>query len=276
MNLGRSGAAKKQRALIVEPNRRQADAAAAVLSDCGYVASVARSPREALMVLSKPPKLVLIDAAGPLDPTVELLQAFGRMKALRGVPVVGTHGRTPPGDYERSQLRQYGMLAFLRLPLEPSALKKALDGTGGDSLPPLLPDAGPARPRMISPRAALQAQPASHRATDPQIAAIGGSGASAGLEFAGIEAPCVVISATEKQLIVRTPGPFPPRDGAIRVFITFRDVVQDSMKDMPVRILGRVTDIEARGAQRRARIEVRVATPDANLQRLVRYLGRLR
>ena len=56
----------------------------------------------------------------------------------------------------------------------------------------------------------------------------------------------------------------------------FRDAVDDSMRDMPVRVLGRVTDIEPSGTTRRARIEIRVATPQDHLELLGRYLRRQR
>lgn len=227
------------------------------------------------MAISKPPRLVLVDAGGPLEGTVELLRAFQRVHALRSVPVLGTHGRDRPGRERLSELRRVGVLGFISLPLEPEDLTRALAGAAGDSLPPLLPDVGPARPRMVSPRsAASPSQVISHRATDPHIASIGGSGVAAGMKFASIEAPCEVVSASTRQLILRTEGPFPPKDIAVRVFVSFRDVVQDSMRDLPVRILGRITDIEPHGTARRVRVEIRVATPPEHLNLLVRYLLR--
>lgn len=275
MDPTRSSAGKgRQRALVVEPDRRVADAVVDALSGCGYVASVARSPREALMAINKPPRVVLLDAVGPIEPTVELLQAFQRVHALRSVPVLGTHGRRPPDRHRRDELRRNGVLAFVELPLDVTVFKEALAGSSGDSLPPLLPDAGAARPRMISPRLEARPAPAARRATDPNVAAIGGSGVAAGMEFAGIEATCAVVSASARQLILRTDGPFPPTDVAVRVFISFRDVVDDSMRDLPVRVLGRVLGIDPSGRTRRVRVEVRVATPSGNFEKLVRYLLR--
>jgi CheY-like chemotaxis protein len=265
----------RRRALVVEPDRRQADVAAATLRECGYVASVVSSPRDALMVLAKPPKLVLLHACGPLDPAVEFLQAFQRVKALREVPVFGTHGSAPPSDYARSELRKHGLVGFLPLPIDPDLLGDLLSGAPQDSLPPLLTHASEARPRMISPQEAARTSRVGHRATDPTVAAVAIGGIAGAITFGGTEAQCVVTAAESTHVLLRSDGPFPNRDVEVRVFLSFRDVVRDSMKDLPVRILGRVTDIEPRGTTRRMRVQVRVASPTDHLTRLSRYLSKL-
>lgn len=288
---GRSG---RIRALVVEPDRRAADRAINLLQDLGYAAHVARDGRDALASLTRPPKLVLLDSSTPIDRAVELLRAMERMRDLRDVPVIGTYERPKPPQRELQLLMDCGVKNFVERPFTAEDIEDALDGGdrsvfssnsligfGEDdaSLPPFVsqirppvtaPDPRPQANWNVRPPGAttdLAVPTLSAAETLPTVA-----GSIHGvLEWGGAQVPCVVEAATAEKVFVRTPQP-PPLGSEVRVFVAFRAVVEDSTRELPIRVLGEVYAVEALNSTNRVTIKVRVARPVESLVRLGRYL----
>lgn len=165
-------------------------------------------------------------------------------------------------------------------PVRSSRLRSVLAGADPDSLPPLLDDAPKAaaqrapRPFSAGPSMSMELPPRREvPISNARVAAVGAGGVPAALDFAGMIAEAVITSASQKQLILRTQGPFPPKGQPVRVAVRFRGPVQDAMRDIPVRVIGSVTDIEPHGATRRLRVDIRVVTPADNLALLEAHLA---
>ncbi len=292
------GLGRKLRALVVEPDRHAADQAITLLQDLGYAAHAARDGREGLASLTRPPMLVLLDSAPPTAKAIELLRAMKRMRELQDVPVIGTYERPRPPDDQMALLKENGVRAFVERPFTAEDIEDALDGghrsvfssnslagfgEDDNSLPPFVsqirrPVDGPVAGPDPTPQADWNVRPPG-ATTDPAIPSLAAAQTlptvpdSVGgvLEWDGSQVPCIIESASAQQLIVRTPQP-PPVGTQTRAFIAFRAVVDDSPQQLPIRILGAVSACEALRSGTRVTLDIRVAKPQENLERLGRYL----
>jgi CheY-like chemotaxis protein len=152
-------AAGPSRALLIESDRADASHAEQLLNDFGYTVVVVRSPSEALSVLSRVPRLVIVDAKAPVDGVAYFLERIHKMRDLEGVPAIATCGRRLPDD-EQVILREQGVVAFLDKPLREEELADALylaDSESLSSLPEVEPE--PMRRRRASPRSNLPFRP---------------------------------------------------------------------------------------------------------------------
>ena len=91
------------------------------------------------------------------------------------------------------------------------------------------------------------------------------------LEWDGAQVPCIIESASSDTLSVRA-RQAPPVGTQVRAFIAYRAVVDDSTRDLPIRVLGSVKAVEPLRTSTRVTVQVKVARPEQNLTRLGRYL----
>ncbi len=96
-----------------------------ILTELGHHADFAASGEEAIAAVARGYDVVLMDVTLP---GIDGLETTRRIRALPGgaarAPIVGISGRTEPGD--EAAARKAGMNFYLRKPLSPSALSKAL------------------------------------------------------------------------------------------------------------------------------------------------------
>jgi CheY-like chemotaxis protein len=96
-----------------------------ILTELGHHADFAGSGEEAVGAAARDYDVVLMDVTLP---GIDGLETTRRIRALSGAaartPIVGISGRTEPGD--EAAARGAGMNFYLRKPLSPSALSKAL------------------------------------------------------------------------------------------------------------------------------------------------------
>ena len=282
MSVSRSGSEgrRKQRALVVEPDRAAADGTLAVLEELGYVGYAARDGREALMSLSRPPALVLVDSARPIERTVDFLKSLRRMKELESVPVLGTYsGRRPAVDVIAT-LRENGVLGFLQRPFVSWQFEEAMAGGGGGS------SSGDLSPVGSGSESSL---PPFHSVTQPSMAPVGsasgtyppsdpgargpGSEVDGAVEFEGKQARCTVDSVSRMQIELRCRPPFPDVGNSIRVYLSFRQSIDGAARDLPIRLLGEVMALEPSGASCRVRVRIRIANPPSHLDALIGHLS---
>ncbi len=96
-----------------------------ILTELGHHADFAGSGEEAITAVGRGYDVVLMDVTLP---GIDGLETTRRIRALPGpagaTPIIGVSGRSSPGDEEAA--RKAGMDSYLRKPLSPSALSKAL------------------------------------------------------------------------------------------------------------------------------------------------------
>ena len=96
-----------------------------ILTELGHRADFAASGEEAVKALARSYDVVLMDVTLP---GIDGLETTRRIRALHGAaaatPVIGISGRSEPGD--EAAAGKAGMNFYLRKPLSPSALSKAL------------------------------------------------------------------------------------------------------------------------------------------------------
>jgi CheY-like chemotaxis protein/nitrogen-specific signal transduction histidine kinase len=96
-----------------------------ILTELGHCADFVGSGEEAVGALERGYDVVLMDV---MLSGIDGLEATRRIRALPGAaaatPIIGVSGRTEPGDEEAA--RAAGMNAYLRKPLSPSTLSKAI------------------------------------------------------------------------------------------------------------------------------------------------------
>ena len=96
-----------------------------ILTELGHQADFAASGEEAIAAVARGYDIVLMDVTLP---GIDGLETTRRIRALPGkagaTPIIGVSGRITPGDEEAAS--KAGMNAYLRKPLSPSALSKAL------------------------------------------------------------------------------------------------------------------------------------------------------
>jgi len=289
--LGGSG---RERALVVESDRGEADRSVEVLRDMGYAVHVARDGREALATLSRAPKLILINAATGGGGVAEFVSRLRRLRGMEAVPVVATHSGAAPSAEAQSMLLDAGVGAFLPRPFAPADVMGALSvASGTGALPEFRPitNQQPAIVEEDLPRARVQSLPSSgglpsfNPVSSPNVSAVSGGYGSARSSSAGEvpatmlsadgELDCVVISANFDRVIVKLSAIVgPEQDEQVRLHIQFRDVVADAMRDLPLRVLGSVLATESVGMALRLTISVDTANPQTNLEQLNRYLLR--
>lgn len=289
------GSHGRERALVVESDRREADRSVEVLRDMGYAVHVARDGREALSTLSRAPKLVLINATPEGGGVADFVTRLRRLRGMEAVPVVATHSGEPPSSTVRSSLMDAGVGAFLPRPFAPADVMGALSAATGTSA---LPEFRPVTHRELSaveeadlPRARVSSLPSSgglpsfNPVSSPSLTGISSAPSSSTISAVGEvpatllsadgELDCVVLSANQKRIIVKLAAIVGPEvDEQVRLHIHLRDVVADAMQDLPVRVLGTILASQSVGAALKLTLNVEIANPESHLQHLNRYLLR--
>ena len=99
-----------------------------ILTELGHRADFAGSGEEAIEAVPRGYDVILMDVTLP---GIDGLETTRRIRALPGAvgatPIIGVSGRTEPGD--EASAGKAGMNFYLRKPLSPSALSKALAAT---------------------------------------------------------------------------------------------------------------------------------------------------
>jgi CheY-like chemotaxis protein len=122
--------ARSLKILCVEDNPYGRVILNTILTELGHRADFAASGEEAVEAVARGYDVVLMDATLP---GIDGLETTRRIRALPGAvgttPIVGVSGRTTSGDEEAAG--RAGMNFYLRKPLSPSALSKALAAVTG-------------------------------------------------------------------------------------------------------------------------------------------------
>ncbi len=299
----------RERALVVEADRDEADRSVAVLRDMGYAVHVARDGREALATLSRAPKLVLVNAQPEGGGLVDFLKRLRKLRGLETVPVVAFHTGHPPSVTVQNTLMDAGVGAFLPRPFAPADVAGALSEANGQatSLPEFKPVSAPSmsmvrperatrpppepepEPEVLRPRVSSLPSsgglPSFNPASNPSLTGISSASSSSSISAVGEvpatmmttagEQDCYVLSANRGRVIVRMDASGRPRKGEkVRLHVRFRHAVADAMQELPVRILGTVMESEPAGTMFKITLSVDIANPQANLDHLNRYLLR--
>jgi len=287
--------------LVVDPDREAGAKTSELLQGIGYAVEVARDGFEALSAMSRvTPAVLVVDQAlsGSLD-AAALVARARKLRDVKDVAVVSTAVEPNRGGIA-DRLRAANVTVFIDKPLYRGRLASAMRVALGQEQPVTEPAAP--RPRVRSalrqrgpggtePSATSPPRPhttvpsaTSPTATGPHMSMSTGSMMSVAglnevdswLEWDEKREHCVLERATTEWAIVRCACAFPPQGTAIRLTVPLRAVIQDAMRDVPVRILGELTAAKPLPGGARLKIVIKAARPDGNFRKLRNYLKRPR
>lgn len=287
------GAHGRERVLVVDPDRGAGEELGELLRDMGYAVEVARSGNEALSALTRvPPVLIFVNQAlsGAMD-AAGLLRGLRRMRDLKDVPVIATR---PPGDVESESLREDGINSFLASPATRGAVESAVRVAQGReplpsmSMPRRPKKAGIRTTRRLPPRRQAPPPPLPSTAIRPRtgpnglrpvstgslVAVAGLNEVDSWLEWSDRREPCVLEKANADRVIIRCPDHTPELGTQIRLTVPLRTVIQDAMRDVPVRVLGEVIASKSLTQGARLKLKIKAARPEGNFRKLRAWLAR--
>ena len=275
---------------MVDADRAAGAEVADVLSSMGYAVEIARSGPEALSAVTRvPPVLIVVDQtlSGPMD--AESLIA--RMRTLRDVRTATVLASGPDGYGVDVRLLDHGVSGYLGKPASRSRVEAALRGEASPAaLPPFVPVISPPRDGFMSarrlgprrsapppelPMDALRPDSGSGRlpSTGGMVAVAGLNEVDCWLEWGSARESCVLERANLERVIVRCPDATPTHGESVRLTVPLRAVIQDAMRDVPVRVLGDVIGSKPLAQGARIKIAVKAARPDGGYRKLRKYLA---
>lgn len=287
------GAHGRQRVLVVDPDREAGAETGDLLQELGYAVEVARDGFEALSALSRsPPVLIVVDQSlgGKLDAGA-LIARVRKLRDVKDVAVVATASE-PSADGVQDRLRASGVRVFVDKLMSRGGMSSAIRVAMGKE--PAVTQPAKERPRARpSPRqrgprntvpSARAPAPAmgtatvttSSPTTGSMVSVAGFNEVDCWLEWDEHRESCVLEKASPERVIVRCPGRVPSERLAVRLTVPLRAVIQDAMRDVPVRILGEVTASQPLAGGARLKIVIKAARPDGNFRKLRSYLARSR
>lgn len=288
------GAHGRQRVLVVDPDRSAGAEIGEVLQDMGYAVEVARDGFEALSALSRsPPVLLVVDQA--LDAKLDAAALVARVRKLRDVKdvaVVVTAARASAAGVQ-DRLRDSGVKVFVEKPVSSLRLGAAIRAAMGKEPAVTQPAAGsplvrpPPRPRGPGNTVPSARAPTPSRrqaitspigsasvSTGSMLSVAGLSEVDCWLEWDTRRQGCVLEQVSMDRAVIRCADSVPAVGGEVRLTVPLRTVVQDAMKDVPVRILGAVQSCQPAPGGARLEIEIKAAQPEGNFRKLRNYLAR--
>ncbi len=231
-------------AMVVEDDPDGAEVASGMLRRLGFEPLVCPDAHRALYALAEgPPDLILLDICLPEMDGVNLLKVARRVAEAKQVPVIAASAVYPREGAIAGALRELGVNVFLSKPFTLAGLREAI----GQVLP--------------SARGAKVQAPATLGDVLTGVAVIGNQ-----------QVDLEVLAGDDHHLVLRSPEVPLPVDSQLQLRVKRREIVEATIDETEILILGQVRACQALAQGWRAELDVAAARPQRAFDRLAESL----